>query len=538
VTAVALIKAPASFRWPNGVIPFVIDRSIPVGDPVRTNIQAAMNLWQGASPIVFIPRTSESDFIRFIRVANKTRCGAAVGRKGGMQDIPCGPTASIRSIAHELGHVIGLFHEQQRPDRDAMVAVSSVALRDEPQNYERLDHELMIGAYDFTSVMHYSFNVAATDRIALTKIHPDPAVPGGVPSPGDLEAPQFMYGVVPLRTPIAAHSRNSNHMEVWVIDSAGTLRGAWFDGQWQTWYHLWGQALPVGGHVAACGRSSDHMELFAVGTDSQLHGIWFNGAWQPWYSLGAPNAAGLPPSAPIAALSRNHNHMEFWVVGKDKQLHGSWFQGSWKGWYTLGGRSFAPGAHVVALKRNAQHMEVWAIGEDHLLHGNWWDGSSWRGWYTLNDGVGPRLLSGGGLAVLSRNDDHMEIWSIGGDDRLHGIWFDGQWRDWYSLGAPAGTAFPAGAPLAALSRNDDHMEVWSVSNAGRVEGNWWDGAWRGWYSPDPGMPLPAGSHLGACSRNDDHMELWTVGPDSPNAWIPGVQGVWFNGVWNPFFRVI
>jgi hypothetical protein len=54
----------------------------------------------------------------------------------------------------------------------------------------------------------------------------------------------------------------------------------------------------------------------------------------------------------------------------------------------------------------------------------------------------------------------MEVWTVGGDDELHGVWWDGRkWRDWYSLGTPPGAALPPRAPLAAIIRPPDNMEV-------------------------------------------------------------------------------
>ena len=539
----SFIRASARWRWHNAIVPYDFDDDIALADPIRLTVfKAAADFWHPQTPVRFILRTTEPDYMLVKRVAFKERCSMPVGRQGGEQVLECAGNPEIARVAHEMGHAIGLLHEHQREDREAMVGTSAAAIRTENHNYRRIDDELMIGPYDFGSLMHYSINGSATDRLPLTKIHPDPTLPPvyantNSPSAGDLAGVQFMYGIVPERTPIAAITKGDDHMELWVVDDTGAVRGApFFNGGWQTWYWLFGRQFPQRGHLAALHRSDGHMEVWGVGTDGQLHGIWFDGSnWQRWYSLGAPNATGLPPGAPLAAWSRGADHMEVWVVGNDGLLHGIWFDGGkWRSWYTLGGRTFPPGAHLSVLGRDSDHMELWAVGTDDVLHGVYFVGA-WQPWYSL---PGPRLIPGASVASISRAGDHMEVWSIGGDDRLHGVWWDGSnWRAWYTL---AGPSFAPGAPLVALSRDSDHMEVWAVDDANHLRGVWFGDGWQPWYHLG-GLDLPRETPLAVLSRKSGHMELWGVGPVNPtptSVGQQGVYGVWFEGGWNPYYRVI
>lgn len=51
-------------------------------------------------------------------------CNADVGRKGGRQKVSLGTGCVFKSVVvHEIGHVIGFWHEQNRPDRDDYVHV-------------------------------------------------------------------------------------------------------------------------------------------------------------------------------------------------------------------------------------------------------------------------------------------------------------------------------------------------------------------------------------------------------------------------------
>lgn len=51
-------------------------------------------------------------------------CNADVGKRGGMQIISLGEGCLHKSVViHEIGHVIGFWHEQNRPDRDRYVDI-------------------------------------------------------------------------------------------------------------------------------------------------------------------------------------------------------------------------------------------------------------------------------------------------------------------------------------------------------------------------------------------------------------------------------
>ena len=66
----------------------------------------------------------------------------------------------VRTIAHELGHVLGLWHEQSRPDRDKYVQVMEENIRGgETVNFARRSWSEVDTQgldYDFESVMHYT----------------------------------------------------------------------------------------------------------------------------------------------------------------------------------------------------------------------------------------------------------------------------------------------------------------------------------------------------------------------------------------------
>jgi hypothetical protein len=87
-------------------------------------------------------------------------CQSFVGRQGGQQLISCklGNSFGEDALKHELGHALGFYHEQQRPDRDQFVAAPNLDEYD--PNYGKKFHGFFrktFGEYDFKSIMHYFF---------------------------------------------------------------------------------------------------------------------------------------------------------------------------------------------------------------------------------------------------------------------------------------------------------------------------------------------------------------------------------------------
>jgi hypothetical protein len=65
---------------------------------------------------------------------------------------------------HEIGHTIGLFHEQSRPDRDSYVTVYfNNMLASDFSQFEKKDYtniQTYNFSYDYGSIMHYGSKVS------------------------------------------------------------------------------------------------------------------------------------------------------------------------------------------------------------------------------------------------------------------------------------------------------------------------------------------------------------------------------------------
>ena len=153
-----LVKRDIDTRWPGAKVRFKVSPDL----DNRARVYSAIAEWEARTPARF---TEISDATgNYVEFVPGSGCSSAVGMTGGRQVIRLAPTCTTGNAIHEIGHVLGLHHEQAREDRYKKIFVYNDNIlpgylgnfSQDPSNFKD------VGDYCFGSIMHY-------DKYAFSK---------------------------------------------------------------------------------------------------------------------------------------------------------------------------------------------------------------------------------------------------------------------------------------------------------------------------------------------------------------------------------
>ncbi len=182
----------------NGVaqVPYTDDGSNPNVPQAIANANAEL-----AGVIQWVPLTNQTNYVAFSFSGGGGACEASVGMVGGQQGIGGATDCAVPTIMHEMGHAMGLFHEQSRSDRNSYLNYFENNI-DKPQhgNFD-IASGVDSGLFNYASIMEYgpfSFN---RDGVSIALETIPAGIVLGDPLPqyttGDLDGIMRLYAHAP-----------------------------------------------------------------------------------------------------------------------------------------------------------------------------------------------------------------------------------------------------------------------------------------------------------------------------------------------------
>lgn len=147
--------------WPGGKVRyrFSSDAKFRADKESKQRIREAVRIVEERTDIDWIELPEQAgatgSFVE-IRIWDKRWGSAQVGFVGDKQVVNLPSVPSVRLVLHEFGHVMGLGHEHQHPDRDKFVKVDRSCVPEEHrESFAPRSKHVVSRSYDVDSIMHY-----------------------------------------------------------------------------------------------------------------------------------------------------------------------------------------------------------------------------------------------------------------------------------------------------------------------------------------------------------------------------------------------
>jgi hypothetical protein len=513
-------------RWPNGVVYYAYSDGL--DDSAHGAIRDAMDRWQDTSAHVvrFERNPGRTDKVTIKPCTDK---GAANGYDG----CHSGCTAAIcdDNAVHELGHVLGFRHQQQRQDRDHYVRINRFSNCGAPNDEERCNQPNVadFGPYDFKSTMQYGPtdpDIERWDGSAICE-NVDPANgaclndgsgPGQAPTPGDGAAVVELYRS-------SLYSKFKRTLNV-ADPSPYSVNQAPFDEVLATAVSIAWDASPAvetweGGSLA----------IYLRGTDRNVYKKSLNTStqqWTSWQGLGSPSGVASVSDPGVVSWAAGRTDV---VVRGDASVF-IMSTPTWGSWQSLGSPPNGAQSAPVVTSWGPNHLDVFVRAADDKIYHKWCgsncsgNSGGWSNWDVL--GTGTFL---GKPAVTTRSNNTIEVFGHGMDDKLWQVSFNGSgWGNWGQVPANGTLGRVSGcadcASPAAASRGSANIDVYVHGTDDKVWVTSWNGSsWSG-YSVLGGV-LSSSPGTVSRVRSSNRSDIIAIMPEGRRAGWAKQYGTWW-----------
>jgi len=414
-----------NFKWPGAAMPVQIDPTIPSNDAMRTAISCALSAWSSQTVMTFPTHISgvNEDFVFFQKGGAGFGGGlsSSVGRiaGSGKHTITLQATGILCStVSHEVGHLLGLYHEQQRVDRNLFLKVYDGT---EPGLPDRVldGHEAEYTRYtaphpaqsggdgvdnpaplDFASIMLYDPRAGGScgSLPCMTKLDNTTWIPSQTVSAQDADGINRIYlkfsvadsslGTTAGFRNMAVTSWAGNRLDLLAIrQSDSHLMHASNNGSGWSGFNqdFGGNATTTNGALSAVSWGVNRIDWVSIRSDNSAvtHGFFDNGTIG-WESLGGAVSG-------VAIASQGFNKLSVFGIGTDGNIYLNSWNNGWSGWGGITGTGGYSGA-IDAVSWGPGRLDVAAVSTSNQLKHLWSNGAGF-GAETMADTI-PSVCQG------------------------------------------------------------------------------------------------------------------------------------------------